>query len=135
MLTIKLRAYAPDIKQMIYLDKPIMCFTELTDGNFFGIFFRSNSKTVCLSGYKHVMLSLGNKDTSGNDIYLDDIANITYLDKSGLEITERGVWSFNEELLVFGFKIDNCIFPNMANILRVNVVGNIHQNPELLTIN
>jgi uncharacterized phage protein (TIGR01671 family) len=82
-------------------------------------------------------------DKSGVEIYEGDIANITmYItDKKrtipGGEyapITERGLMKFNIKNAQFSFEIENSIIDeDNSSSLFIEVIGNIYENPELLT--
>ena len=127
------RAYAPDLKQMIYLSDPKMCFAELKDGNKFGLFFTSDSMTVCLAGYKYLMHFSGKYDSNKKKIFQDDIANITTTGSDGVKITERGIMRFNSNFGQWGFEIINSFINQQnGNNLTVEVIGNIHQHPHLI---
>ncbi len=78
----------------------------------------------------------GLHDKNGKEIYEGDIAKVTERRHDGLDYTELGVMEFNQKEAFFGFKCEDSLLSDGIPILvlkrEVEVIGNIHENPELV---
>ncbi len=82
-----------------------------------------------------LMQYTGLRDKNGVEIYEGDIANITLglVEKGGY--TERGVMEFNIPSAQFSFLCRDSLFEEpqeRPDAFKVEVIGNIYENPELL---
>lgn len=133
---IKLRVWDKDLKK--YLNSP--CLAMTCDGSgFIGIERFDNSapkyypifEKLTDGGFVAEQFT-GQKDKNGKEIYEGDILKRLYLSLSGLKLVETGDYDF------WAVKWNNAGFWNFAvnntfeTFMLFEVVGNIHENPELL---
>lgn len=79
-------------------------------------------------------------DNSGKEIWEGDIANITYSEptypsdsvRDDISYTERGVMKWKEDTAQFAYSVLDSLMTEDMNNLKVEVLGNIYENPELL---
>ncbi len=75
-------------------------------------------------------------DKSGKEIYEGDIAKITQKPfTNDFEQTEIGVMRYVENEARFAFSLNDSLFlsgQQQGQIVRVEIIGNIYENPELL---
>jgi uncharacterized phage protein (TIGR01671 family) len=75
-----------------------------------------------------LMQYTGLKDKNGKEIYEDDIAIERYESAMGHRFKERGVVEYRDGHYYIGK-----YFIDMAGRIELEVIGNIYENPELLT--
>jgi len=82
-----------------------------------------------------IMQFTGLLDKNGKEIYEGDIANITYncmRFSRFMDVTDRGVMEWIDKSAQWGFKVENSILNEEMQDLKIEVIGNIYENPELL---
>jgi len=128
---IKLRAWDRDNKKMIYFDE----ITFWEDNKFWGQ--TENNQSLWRGTYKNLILMqyTGLHDKNGKEIYEGDI--ILGADEGNYEITDKnGCFGFWQEWLTDdgGTKREFCPLYDCNDIWQdiIEVLGNIHENPELI---
>ncbi len=116
MREIKFRAWWKHLKCMRYFDNPEIVF----DGSRWGMFFPSVEKNVFL-GEADVMQFTGLRDKNGKEIYEGDI------------LEGYGKVVFHKEYLGFFVESDEfeCHWKPLYDVVFPEIIGNIHENPEL----
>jgi len=74
-------------------------------------------------------------DCKQKEIYEEDIANITYICmrfSHWMEITDRGIMKWIDKSAQFSFEVNNSILNEEMKDLKIEVIGNIYENSELL---
>lgn len=78
----------------------------------------------------------GLHDKNGKEIFEGDIANITYVllepDGSLMTYTERGVMYWVESEARFSFDVKDSLFDEDMEDLKIEVLGNVYEHPELI---
>ena len=131
MREIKFRAWNSESNNIIYQDKEGWFQDAYLGGN---DYYQTTSNITVLQNNNdiHLMQFTGLKDKDGVEIYEGDIVNYEFDDGGLLGVFEWenfraqfGIKEISEDSVVWGV--------NSGDVSkRMTIVGNIHQNPELL---
>lgn len=130
MKNIKFRAFATGVKEMTFFDRVIVATGELSGGKAWGMFLPSANGKVFLGGYSDPMQFTGILDKNGKEIFEGDIVN------GHFENSKSNI--FQVEYLDGAFQFLNVhdssesYFWIERDLDTVEVIGNIHETPELL---
>lgn len=134
MREIKFRVYNPRDKKMHY---DIAGFEFSMNGNMSGVFI---DRAFFLIEEIYLMQYTGLKDKNGKEIYKGDIVEVSEYNRKRKYIVKFGKYEIEccgccyEEHLAYGFYLDNKGSINDSDIDELEVIGNIHDNPELLEV-
>lgn len=138
MQNIKFRAWAQGVNEMTFFDRVIVATGELSEGKAWGMFFPSATGKVFLGGYSDPMQFTGLFDRGGKEIYEGDVIRITTKRRlhDGYEfVTFNAVIEWQDGAFWFrgiNHNQTDCNW-HFYNACDREIVGNIHENPELLT--
>lgn len=128
----KFRAYDSSSYKRMYQPDELMC----GDGDIWIIDEESCGNEWIVNNDLHLMQSTGFEDYFGKEIFDGDILKVTNL-SSWLEVV-----SFNEDKAMFVSKktkreVEETPLYDLFNtdIFEVEIIGNIHTNPELVEVN
>lgn len=127
----KFRAWASQIKQMVYMGGPKCVLYEFDEDEEWGMFFPFKSKQACLSGYDSIMQFTGLHDKNGRDIYEGDLLkheNSKEKDHAFEVIFEDGGFRLRQ---LWQKEYPNSMTSGARLIRELIYIGNIHENPEL----
>lgn len=88
--------------------------------------------------YYVLMQNTGLKDKNGKEYYDGDITDFTIFDFNGLDVQLRGEIKWLPDAFVFGVEYIYAGETNVVDLYTLaadeerEIIGNIHQNPELL---
>jgi len=121
---IKLRAWDRDNKKMIYFDG----ITFWEDNKFWGQ--TENNQSLWRGTYKNLILMqyTGLKDKNEKEIYEGDIVEHKHRRKDWKEIIKKGIVTYRCPSFIFAKDFSNTII----DYYGLSVIGNIHENPELI---
>ena len=137
---IKFRCWNKITKQFYIFTEPVACFTILNSGQHFGIFFKTvNGPVVPLADWDELEQFTGKKDKNGYEMFVGDIVRVWEMTSpfnksvNDMEITD-GVIVWDNKDASFGIKFGKYIHAlnNAPCIYKRIIIGNIHENPELL---
>lgn len=127
MRTIKFRAWDGEAKSMVVSAVGIATIVThiLRDGRPTPTGFGSRAEEVSPDKYE-LMQFTSLLDKNGKEIYEGDIIRTT-----GSGINKTVTW--NERMACFGFG-DGSYFNELHRATSIEVIGNIYENPELITV-
>lgn len=147
MSRFQFRGWSAPVKKMTYFGtgNGIITNSVLKDGEAWGIFFPSTDGSVYLTGYQEFMQCTGLQDKTGKDIYEGDIVLFSWATFRGEYVsTCKVVYNDIErkwQLKIIGEDIPATVWNNASGFdlsyvepKQFEVIGNIHENPELLEV-
>ncbi len=131
MKNIKFRAWAHGVDTMTFFDNVIVATGELSEGKAWGMFFPSANGKVYLGGYSNPMQFIGICDKHGKEIYEGDV--VEWLVNG--DVRRKGIVEYVEDSGGYDLKNFSDEYHVCNDWLRgeYEILGNIHENPELLT--
>lgn len=127
MIAPKFRAWNASVKRMTYFGLPPVITGDWEDK--MGMFFKA-SDDVFLSSYSDPMQFTGLHDKNGKDIYEGDVVENGLSGTWVVQPLEQGAFS----LLGVCQKYRDCNYLISALNSECEVIGNIHENPEMLEV-
>jgi uncharacterized phage protein (TIGR01671 family) len=133
MRWVKYRAWQPDAKEIDGMDMRMWSWREIRETSLDEILNRKDEFIL--------MQYTGFQDKNGIDIYEGDIIRYTFDLPDSLHATENGLkvrtgkvfWSDWRGSFAVGNNLaNNDLFKYIRNGNRVEVIGNIYENPELM---
>ena len=126
MREIKFRAWNPDSKEMIIIPNNTGSYFHFGENNFISTpswFVSNNGASCAYSDRSHLMQFTGLLDRNGKEIYEGDICRIDVGSKPSI---------LRECRFTFGaFHLGRR--DDFVDTTRYEVIGNVYENPELLT--
>ena len=141
MREIKFRAWSFGLKKMFSAEEMTQDqMALLPDGHFANIHSHSVKLSRIFSHDEMLPMQFtGLFDKNGKEIYEGDVAKVLWAEgtyrgsayNGGLNYTEFGVMKFDDGR--FSFHLKDSLLEESSEDLIIEVIGNIYENPELLT--
>jgi len=104
-----------------------LCELWLNDESEVGVNLFPSTLANCV-----LMQYTGLKDKNGKEAYDDDVIAFNVPEKFGTDIRYKGQIYFCDKRLAYCVKCKAWDMPIKHNILDIEVIGNIHESPELM---